>query len=121
MSLMQKILSEIETEAARKSADALKSAGLIYESEALCEALRQHGCPDVEPTFVSADNIIFYDRNINGEMRKAIAAAGLKIASEKVLQSIYQVPNTRTVELHLEGLAARIWLCAEPLPLAMAA
>lgn len=121
MSLIQEMLDEIEREAAKNSEEVLKSTGILAEAEALRDLLRQHGS-QTEPSLVSApDLLVFYDRETDGSMRRAIAAADLEIESETEIDKTKNAPNCRTVELRIKGLTCTIWLCNEPIQLAEAA
>ena len=120
MSLMQEMLDEIEREAAEKSQKVLNSNGILAEAEALRDLLRRHGS-NTEPYLVTEDMVVFYDRQTDGSMRRAIAASDLEIEQEIEIDKKNNEPNCRTVELRLKGLTCLIWLCNEPVALAEAA
>lgn len=123
MSLMQEILDKIERDAKTACAQALSQAGLITEAEVLRDTLCKHGADELSVSFIAYGGITLLDHHPDGRLRRAIAAAGMAIESERVPATFgaIQPANTRTTELKLHGLDCKIWVCRDPIPLAAAA
>lgn len=107
MSLMQKILHEIEAEAIEQSKRAVENRAMIEEAEALQKTLIEHGCTHAEPTWVCYGAIIFYDHSDDGSMRRALALSGIET---KILGSQANTDNSHTEQLSVQGSSIRIWI-----------